>query len=228
MPAFSAALLSSTAPAIDPWSVRPIAGMPMSEARWTSGPMRQAPSRIEYSLWTWRWTYGEASVTAGAVYRSGVTELDRGPDLGDGQDQVLEHALVGSVVGVRAPAVLVVEVGNDREVGVPLAQTEVTAERVRAQLREVRRQRRQAAFDRLDLLGGGALLPAEDGDVAQHQPRRRLNATAPAATTASAAPISGSRLRRFGRGGSVNAASRLRSSRRTTCSVTRLPARNTR
>src|SRR5262249_34656338 len=55
----------------------PTAGIPSWAARSTNGPIRHAPSRIEYSLWTWRWTYGEGSDTAGAVYRSGVTEPGR-------------------------------------------------------------------------------------------------------------------------------------------------------
>ena len=57
IPALAPALLNSTAPAIDPWSVSPIAGISNSAARLTSGPIRHAPSRMEYSLWTWRWAY---------------------------------------------------------------------------------------------------------------------------------------------------------------------------
>ena len=36
----------------------PIAGLSNSNALSTIGPIRNAPSRIEYSLWTCRWTYG--------------------------------------------------------------------------------------------------------------------------------------------------------------------------
>ena len=72
MPALAPALQNSTEPAIEPWSVRPIAGIPSSAARSTSGPIRHAPSRIEYSLWTWRWAYGGA--------RHGFSSLPSGGD----------------------------------------------------------------------------------------------------------------------------------------------------
>src|ERR671937_477186 len=39
-----------------PWSVRPMAGISSSAARWTMAGMRLAPSRSEYSVWLWRWT----------------------------------------------------------------------------------------------------------------------------------------------------------------------------
>src|SRR5215216_2683150 len=48
------------APAIDPWSVRPTADISSSAARATRSGIRHAPSRIEYSLWTCRWTNGAA------------------------------------------------------------------------------------------------------------------------------------------------------------------------
>src|SRR5213594_481541 len=44
------------APYMTPWSVRPIAGISSSSARWTIAPMRLAPSSSEYSVWLWRWT----------------------------------------------------------------------------------------------------------------------------------------------------------------------------
>src|SRR3954464_9438836 len=49
---------SSTAPARLPWSVSATAGISNSAARSASRGMRHAPSRIEYSEWTWRWTKG--------------------------------------------------------------------------------------------------------------------------------------------------------------------------
>src|SRR5207237_2104467 len=49
---------SSTAPASEPWSVSATAGISSSAARSASRGMRHAPSRIEYSEWTWRWTNG--------------------------------------------------------------------------------------------------------------------------------------------------------------------------
>ena len=51
-------LVSSTAPASEPWSVRLTAGISSSAARLARSGIRHAPSRIEYSLWTWRWTKG--------------------------------------------------------------------------------------------------------------------------------------------------------------------------
>src|SRR5690349_19816108 len=47
---------SCTAPAMEPWSVRLTAGISSSAARATRSGMRHAPSRIEYSEWTCRWT----------------------------------------------------------------------------------------------------------------------------------------------------------------------------
>src|SRR5512133_3264955 len=61
------ALKSWIAPAIDPWSVSETAGISNSAARAASSGIRQAPSRIEYSEWTWRWTNG-ASGTGWTVY----------------------------------------------------------------------------------------------------------------------------------------------------------------
>src|SRR5439155_23202108 len=43
---------------MEPWSVSPTAGISNSAARAASDGMRQAPSRIEYSEWTWRWANG--------------------------------------------------------------------------------------------------------------------------------------------------------------------------
>src|SRR4249920_311791 len=44
------------APASDPWSVSATAGISSSAARAASSGIRHAPSRIEYSEWTCRWT----------------------------------------------------------------------------------------------------------------------------------------------------------------------------
>src|SRR5512132_3087874 len=52
---------------MEPWSVSETAGISNSAARAASSGMRQAPSRIEYSEWTWRWTNG-ASGTGWTVY----------------------------------------------------------------------------------------------------------------------------------------------------------------
>src|SRR5215831_10782488 len=57
-PSFLASLWSSIAPASEPWSVSATAGISSSAARATSAGIRHAPSRIEYSEWTWRWTKG--------------------------------------------------------------------------------------------------------------------------------------------------------------------------
>src|SRR5206468_1493427 len=111
-PAAVAARVRSTAPAIEPWSVRPIAGISSSAARATSGPIRQAPSRIEYSLWTCRWTYGwplgtDAHPSARrrrSQRRSVDLELhaEAGPRR---QDELLEDALVVRVRRIPAKRV---------------------------------------------------------------------------------------------------------------------------
>src|SRR5436305_10703520 len=56
---------SWTAPAIEPWSVRPTAGISSSAARETRSGIRHAPSRIEYSEWTWRWTKSAGGIAEG-------------------------------------------------------------------------------------------------------------------------------------------------------------------
>src|SRR3954451_20436684 len=53
---------SWTAPAMEPWSVRLTAGISSSAARLTRSGIRHAPSRIEYSEWTWRWTKSAAAI----------------------------------------------------------------------------------------------------------------------------------------------------------------------
>src|SRR5687767_9110336 len=54
MPCFLAAFWSSMAPFMTPWSVRPRAGCPNSAALAASASILHAPSRSEYSEWTWR------------------------------------------------------------------------------------------------------------------------------------------------------------------------------
>src|SRR5258707_10174341 len=56
------ALNSCTAPAIEPWSVSETAGISNSAACLASSGMRHAPSRIEYSEWTCRWTKGASGM----------------------------------------------------------------------------------------------------------------------------------------------------------------------
>src|SRR5579885_865018 len=59
---------SCTAPAMEPWSVRLTAGISSSAARSTRSVILHAPSRIEYSEWTCRWTKSavfEAAAMAG-------------------------------------------------------------------------------------------------------------------------------------------------------------------
>src|SRR3954453_14650546 len=53
------------APAMEPWSVRLTAGISSSAARATRSPTRQAPSRIEYSEWTCRWTKSAWAIAEG-------------------------------------------------------------------------------------------------------------------------------------------------------------------
>ena len=61
------ALKSCTAPAIEPWSVSETAGISSSAARVTRSGIRQAPSRIEYSEWTCRWTNGASGIPDGTA-----------------------------------------------------------------------------------------------------------------------------------------------------------------
>src|SRR5205823_2741921 len=70
IPFFWAALTRSIVPAREPWSVRATAGIWSSAARAASAGMRHAPSRMEYSEWTWRWTKGAVSGTARPLYKS--------------------------------------------------------------------------------------------------------------------------------------------------------------
>src|SRR5438270_11387863 len=70
-----AALTRSIAPASDPWSVSATAGISSSAARCARAGIRQAPSRIEYSEWTWRWTKGTVSGTGKPCYKGVPTRL---------------------------------------------------------------------------------------------------------------------------------------------------------
>src|SRR5205085_9845764 len=69
IPFFWAALTRSMVPASEPWSVSATAGIWSSAARAASAGIRQAPSRMEYSEWTWRWTNGAVSGTARPLYK---------------------------------------------------------------------------------------------------------------------------------------------------------------
>src|SRR5215210_6445634 len=64
-----AAFHSWTAPAMLPWSVSVTAGISNSAARPTRSGTRHAPSRIEYSEWTWRWTKGAAAIGRNSLRR---------------------------------------------------------------------------------------------------------------------------------------------------------------
>jgi hypothetical protein len=82
-----AALKSWIAPAIEPWSVSETAAISSSAARATRSGIRHAPSRIEYSEWTWRWTKGAGlfgvdvprpgAMSGGSVWQSGPTFFAR-------------------------------------------------------------------------------------------------------------------------------------------------------
>src|SRR5215210_2100564 len=63
------AFQSWTAPAMLPWSVSVTAGISNSAACSTRSGTRQAPSRIEYSEWTWRWTKGAAAIGRDSLRR---------------------------------------------------------------------------------------------------------------------------------------------------------------
>src|SRR3954466_14240099 len=78
-PVSRVAFQSWTAPAIDPWSVRLTDGISSSAARATRSEMRHAPSRIEYSEWTWRWTKSAWAIAGGSVYAGVLTPQPRAP-----------------------------------------------------------------------------------------------------------------------------------------------------
>src|SRR3954465_6597703 len=92
MPCLRASRWSSTAPASEPWSVSVTAGIPSSAARSASAGMRHAPSRIEYSEWTCRWTKS-ASGTGRATLLSAQDRTSERP----GEQHA---ALAGSVVAL--------------------------------------------------------------------------------------------------------------------------------
>src|SRR5258705_2372926 len=75
-PVFRVFCQSCTAPAIEPWSVRLTAGISSSAARETRSGIRHAPSRIEYSEWTCRWTKSAAAIAEGSWY----ARLRRAPE----------------------------------------------------------------------------------------------------------------------------------------------------
>src|SRR6476646_2827962 len=43
--------------------------------------MRHAPSRIEYSEWTWRWTKSAWAIAGGSVYAGVLTPQPRAPEV---------------------------------------------------------------------------------------------------------------------------------------------------
>src|SRR5579864_542301 len=69
IPFFLASLTRSMVPAREPWSVSATAGICSSAARAARAGIRHAPSRIEYSEWTWRWTNEAVSGTARPLYK---------------------------------------------------------------------------------------------------------------------------------------------------------------
>src|SRR6478672_9443698 len=244
MPARVAARVSSTAPAIDPWSVRPIAGIPSSAARATSGSIRHAPSRMEYSLWTWRWTYGwplgtdvhptdrrRRSRRASKDAERPLADLELGTDPRAGrQDQLVQDPLVAGVGRVPPEGVGVVHVDDQRHVGVPLAKAGIAPQRPGANHVEPCQHRPQLGLDPVHVRGLSALVPAEEDDVPEHgqsescEPlRRRRASTAAPATAAAAPPTSGIRLRCGRTASTMRSLTGFRARRPTTLRATRLP-----
>src|ERR1700704_6589978 len=81
---------------MEPWSVRLTAGISSSAARLTRSGIRHAPSRIEYSEWTWRWTKSAAAIGEWPVYagvQTGLkTPLRAGRTAPVGREQALSRA----------------------------------------------------------------------------------------------------------------------------------------
>src|SRR3954447_15966188 len=88
---------SCTAPAMEPWSVRLTAGISSSAARATRSGTRHAPSRIEYSEWTCRWTK-----SAWAIAEGHSTPAPGGHPTGRGEGAELVVSPVGSGEGRAA------------------------------------------------------------------------------------------------------------------------------
>src|ERR1051326_1871442 len=65
-----AALNSWIAPAIEPWAVSETAGISNSAARATRSGILHAPSKMEYSEWTCRWTNGASGMGKASVRRA--------------------------------------------------------------------------------------------------------------------------------------------------------------
>src|SRR4029077_6956884 len=68
-PCFFASLTRVIVPASEPWSVSPTAGISNSAARAASSGIRHAPSRIENSEWTCRWTKSGEAGTGKPLYK---------------------------------------------------------------------------------------------------------------------------------------------------------------
>src|SRR3954447_4690370 len=110
IPCLRASRWSSTAPASEPWSVSVTAGMPSSAARAASAGMRHAPSRIEYSEWTCRWTKS-ASGTGRPIVLPGQ---DRTSERFSEQPAALAGTIVALDLGLDLEAEALVEGDRSR------------------------------------------------------------------------------------------------------------------
>src|SRR6478609_9700589 len=108
MPASVAVRQKSNAPNMLPWSVTATAGIPCSTAASMRGLTRAAPSSIEYSLCTWRWTKesleGTSSPGRGCGLKS-TSDLRRSQHV----QRVLQIVRVGGGEGHPLPRAGVLE-----------------------------------------------------------------------------------------------------------------------
>src|SRR3954468_13693790 len=149
-PCFLAALTSSTAPFITPWSVRPSAGWSNAAARAASASILQAPSRREYSEWTCRWAQA-AVLTARAM-------LGAPSDVPAGAFRTLRASaslLLGDALDAVGPPV------QQRQAGLVAVDDRALAGRQR-EASEQRQQRRAREGDRGRAALGGAAAAGGD------------------------------------------------------------------
>ena len=95
-------------------------------------------------------------------------ELHGAARLDERADQLRDDADVLGVVGVGLEALDIVELGGERKAGVAIAQCEVSTDRHRPHLGELRGERIDGLADALDLVGRSVGLELEGDDMMQH------------------------------------------------------------
>src|SRR6266511_5424635 len=176
------ALKSCTAPAIEPWSVSETAGISSSAARFASSGMRQAPSRIEYSEWTCRWTKGAADGSVRALNQERLCRRERRERAGAGRGAAAQEAADDGAVRLRERARLAGErraggvcdvgAGQRQRRGRGRAGERAALARARGRLRPVRREARGERAE-AELLAPHDLAGRRRRRVREARPRAR-------------------------------------------------------